>query len=156
MPTSGYALTYEDDYKFQYQTKDGEVAHKRGVVAMSIVCTDEGLSVVDCNLYHYLEEWNNTVTAVDYLHFNEALQKTFNNGVSGIVGYMQKHMPHLVRLPVVTVREALSDTDRSHRNQRLDQDVNAPAQSVNDPRTLMDRESQLHLLKWQVKIYHGV
>ena len=39
MPTSGYALTFEDDYMFKYVEKGGEVTHRSGVVAMSIICT---------------------------------------------------------------------------------------------------------------------
>ena len=71
------------------------------------------------------------MTAVDYLYFNEALQKTFNNGADGIVDYMKKHMSHLIRLPVVTEQEALSDHDRPHRNQHLSQDLGEPAHDVN-------------------------
>ena len=133
VPPSGYALTFEENHMFQYYESNGAVIHMSGVVAMSIVCTEDGLKVVDCNLYHYLEDWNNTVTAVDYLHFNQALQKTFDQGVNGIVDYMKTHMSHLSRLPVVTQREALADADRSVRNQRLNQGATAPIQERNEP-----------------------
>ena len=131
VPPSGYALTFEDNHLFQYQeVEDGPITTMSGVVAMSIVCTAEGLKVVDCNIYHDLDDWNNTVTAIDYLHFNQALLKTFDQGVTGIVDYMRTHMSHLYRLPVVTQQEALTDMNREVRNQRL---ATATAQEVSDP-----------------------
>ena len=131
VPPGGYALTFEDDHMFQYQeVVNGPISHMSGVVAMSIVCTAEGLKVVDCNIYHDLDDWNNTVTAIDYLLFNQALLKTFDHGVTGIVDYMRMHMSHLYTLPVRTQQEALTDVNREVRNQRL---ATAAAQEVHDP-----------------------
>ena len=54
-PIGGNVLTFEKTRSFEYRDQTTqEVVYRDGVVAMSITCTEQGLKVHECNIYHMM------------------------------------------------------------------------------------------------------
>ena len=91
-------MTFEDVKDYEQVTGDGRRTRRPGVVAMSIVCTEHGLKIINCNVFYNVETECNGVTAADYMTYNVALERMFDHGVLGIIEYIRKHMGHLLQV----------------------------------------------------------
>ena len=90
-------MTVEKTKNYKYETAAGEVIYRAGVVAMSITVTKEGLIFHDCNIFHMVNASQNSITAVDYMTYNNGLDDLFRQGMDGIMAHMRKNMSHLIR-----------------------------------------------------------
>ena len=104
-----WALSFERTKNFKYQSAEGRIEYRPGVVAMSISITDEGIIFHDCNIYHMVQADTNDVSATDYMTYNFGLENLFQTGIDGIMTHMRENMPHLVRrAPTASIAGASS------------------------------------------------
>ena len=148
VPPGGFALTFDKDRSFTYTVPETGVDIQRvGVVAMSITCTEEGLKVHECNIYHLMKAKNNSISAVDYYAYTNALEKMFDRRVNGILDYMRQNMSHM--MPLTSSQRGTPAARVTGDSQSVmieevheDEEREAAAWSMSFPRSQAERDAE--------------